>query len=92
MAFMFDSVAIRFRKGLLGEEAPRVVDYKWPKDWWEALKERWAPGWFLKRWPVLFHHETVDLWTCYPDIAIPKQNTVRVPVINSWDDTKWRDE
>ena len=26
--------------------------YMKPVDWWEAIKERWAPKWFLKRYPV----------------------------------------
>lgn len=26
----------------------------WPADWWEAVKQRFAPKWFLRRWPVRF--------------------------------------
>ena len=29
-----------------------VVDSKWPRDWWQAFRERWFPGWWLKRHPV----------------------------------------
>ena len=25
----------------------------WPRDWWQAVKQRFAPAWFLRRWPVL---------------------------------------
>jgi hypothetical protein len=28
------------------------IYHKYPKDWWEALKERWFPEWAKKRWPV----------------------------------------
>src|SRR5678809_654895 len=28
-----------------------VAEY--PADWWQALKERFAPKWFLRRYPVL---------------------------------------
>ena len=35
----------------------RLVTYEellgqYPADWWQALKERWFPGWLLKRYPV----------------------------------------
>ncbi len=81
-----DALAMRFGVSLWGEEAPKVVDYKWPKDWWEAFKERWAPRWYLKRWPVLYHREQVDLWVCYPEIRVPKEKFARIPVITSSDD------
>ena len=25
---------------------------EFPENWWEALKDAWAPVWFRKRWPV----------------------------------------
>ena len=25
---------------------------KWPDGWWQAVKDRFAPAWFLRRWPV----------------------------------------
>lgn len=28
--------------------------HKWPRDWWQHLKERFAPAWLLRRWPVLY--------------------------------------
>lgn len=33
----------------LGGETFRVT---YPRDWWQAFKERWAPRWALRRWPV----------------------------------------
>lgn len=29
-----------------------VINRKWPADWWQALKERWFPGWLLRWFPV----------------------------------------
>jgi hypothetical protein len=26
--------------------------FVYPADWWQAVKERFAPRWFLRRWPV----------------------------------------
>lgn len=25
---------------------------RWPKDWWQAFRDRWFPKWWLKRHPV----------------------------------------
>jgi len=35
------------------------VHKRWPKDWWQAFKDRWFPAWALKRWPVQW--ETIDI-------------------------------
>jgi hypothetical protein len=32
------------------DEDEIVITY--PRDWWEAVKSRFAPLWFIKRWPV----------------------------------------
>jgi hypothetical protein len=39
-----------------------------PFDWWEAVKERFAPQWFLTRYPVRYHTDIVDMkaiWAGY---------------------------
>ena len=46
--------------------------FKAPLDWREALKERFAPAWFLKRWPVRYRFETVKVVECYPELPLPK--------------------
>ena len=42
---------LSFRKNLPVRE---LLDLKWPKNWKEAAKERFAPAWAKKRWPVLY--------------------------------------
>jgi hypothetical protein len=37
-----------------------VVHRKWPKDWWQAVKERFAPAWFTRRWPVVYDRLDID--------------------------------
>lgn len=32
---------------------------EYPKDWWQAFKERWFPKWALRRWPV--EMEVIDI-------------------------------
>jgi hypothetical protein len=32
-----------------------LQNIKCPANWWEAVKERWAPAWFKARWPVQYN-------------------------------------
>ena len=46
-----------------GAEREKIkVDVRWPADWWQAVRERWAPKWWLKRHPVRYHEVHVDRW------------------------------
>lgn len=51
----------------------KEIECKYPKDWWEAFKERWAPKWFLKRYPIRYNHEVLRAYTVYPKIPIPNE-------------------
>ena len=31
--------------------------FAWPRDWWQAFRQRWLPAWWLRRWPVQMHVE-----------------------------------
>jgi hypothetical protein len=42
---------------------------RFPADWWQAFKERWAPLWFRMRYPVIYTEVTVSMREIYPDIA-----------------------
>lgn len=52
-----------------------TVYRRWPKDWWQAFKERWFPSWALKRWPVEYEEIDIDEIVAYavcPHVDIPK--------------------
>lgn len=49
-----------------------VCEQRWPADWWEALKQRFAPAWFVQRWPVREAVFAVDAWRLW-------QNTPAMP-------------
>lgn len=53
-----------------------VVSY--PENWLEAVKERFAPKWLLKRYPVKRTEITASLWETYPDLtpSIPSETPV----------------
>jgi hypothetical protein len=42
-----------------------------PADWWEALKARWAPEWFKKRYPVNFRIVTFRARLAMPKYVLP---------------------
>ncbi len=43
-----------------------------PRDWWQHAKERFAPQWYLKRWPVLV--TTYSARHFYPEIEVPHRS------------------
>lgn len=48
----------------------KLPEIRYPASWREALKERFAPAWVLKRWPV--RYIVWDVKVVYQDIALPK--------------------
>lgn len=50
-----------------------LLSYKWPRTWWDAAKERWAPAWAYGRWgldPV--QYDTIALHDAITNLAIPR--------------------
>lgn len=41
---------------LYGKEIKREIEetYSYPRDWWQAFKERWYPGFLKKQFPVKY--------------------------------------
>ena len=61
-------LAIRVNGFVFGEGLD-VIRVKYPADWKQAVKERWAPKWLLRRWPVRYTTHSYDLEAIYPQIA-----------------------
>jgi hypothetical protein len=40
--------------GATEEKSTVMEEVKVPVDWWQAFRERWAPAWWLRRWPVVY--------------------------------------
>ena len=44
------------------------VAKRWPKDWWQAFRERWMPAWWLAKYPVQYEvfelHKTFETKIC----------------------------
>lgn len=43
------------------------LEFQYPKDWWQAIKDRFAPRWFRYRWPVKWHVVQVYAAQLYPE-------------------------
>lgn len=48
--------------------------FRAPLNWWEAVKERFAPEWFLNRWPVEYRTEDIDVFALYPRVPLSADN------------------
>lgn len=66
---LFDIHELFVSGKVYGQKSLTEYDIKYPADWLEAVKERFAPAWYLKRHPVKYtrHHITVD--AVYPDLS-----------------------
>jgi hypothetical protein len=53
------------------------IRIEYPKDWIEALKERWAPQWLLAKFPVKMKRHDIKVYDGYPSL---KRKTMGMPV------------
>lgn len=60
----------RLEVTLLGREVERVTA-QWPADWWQAVRERWAPAWWLKRHPVKYQRIDRPVYNVCPHMNVP---------------------
>lgn len=47
---------------------------EYPKDWWQAFRNRWFPNWWLKKHPVEYRKISLDMAV---NCAIPKNYGTR---------------
>lgn len=65
----------QIRLSVFGKSHPEKEVVKFPADWRQAVKERFAPKWFLKKHPVRYTTVTASLEELYPCLkqAIPDE-------------------
>lgn len=65
-----EDAMLRLKAVVMGEhiETPAV---RYPKDWKEAVRERFFPEWALRRWPVQYTEKVFDTRVVYPMISLP---------------------
>lgn len=73
-----DNLLVQLESFVIGDDRKtvrwRLVEYR-PASWWEYLKRRHAPRWFLDRYPVKHqrHERTLSLpvRSLYPEVPVP---------------------
>lgn len=62
-------------RGFIWSEQHQHIEIKYPRDWWQAFKERWFSKRMLERWPVEYKMHNIDVKTLYPNYrpSIPDQ-------------------
>ena len=61
--FLTGDIKVKFEKDIMGRKIDLIV---YPRDWKEALKERWVPKFILKRFPVKY--KAHNIYALYPSL------------------------
>ena len=69
--FMCDEICLRVKQEVAGQGPYSYPTARHPRDWKEAVKERFAPAWLLNRWLVKYRKIIFDARIVYPKIALP---------------------
>jgi hypothetical protein len=77
----------------LASDSIQDVTIRYPSDWWQALRARWFPASWLRRYPVcetVHHYEAKRV---FPDFVYPKNlgRSICVVTHDTWTDKWWRD-
>jgi hypothetical protein len=69
---------VELRAHIYGKRHPDKHVIRYPENWWEAVKERFAPAWFRDRYPVRFVTITATLEEVYPELSavLPEKHPV----------------
>lgn len=81
LGYASDEILYRLRSYLAGSksETERVDQIiRVPLSWWDHVKERFAPKWFLKRWPIQYRtieiKRVVTITNICPHIEVPNDD------------------
>lgn len=75
--------------GYLAADHLETVTIVYPRDWWEAVKQRFGPDWFVRRYPVIETRHVVDLKAVYPEIALPEKFGPYIRVVQHTSSESW---
>ena len=70
-----NQIIMNFRTRILGQrkEVEKSVVYEFPKNWFEHLKQDYAPKWILKRFPVkteyFYKKIVIDASALFPELG-----------------------
>ena len=74
-----DALIMKMRAFVLGEEGDKI-EISYPEDWWQAVRERWLPKWWIKKYPVKYKEHYITPQTIYPHfrISIPEKRVLKL--------------
>jgi hypothetical protein len=81
---MCQDVVVASFVSLFAAENLKKYEFRRPLDWWEAVKERFAPAWFLQRYPVRYHIDVVDvkaIWKGFGPSDCPSKYGPVIPYV-----------
>jgi hypothetical protein len=73
--------------GYLWSERIARTEFRYPRDWKESVKERFAPWWVKRRWPVVYTVQVVDARVAYPEFKPSVQGSA-VRVVQRFTETQ----
>jgi hypothetical protein len=62
-----ESLVVSLQATVLGK-GPKEFTCQYPESWWQHLKERWFPGWLLRRHPVRYRQWQVKAYMHFSEI------------------------
>jgi hypothetical protein len=75
--------------GFIYKRDVESLHVQYPRDWWQALKERWFPSWLIDRFPVAYHCVDYDVLALYPELHRRYTVSSVGPVVFSADKREW---
>jgi hypothetical protein len=82
--YLIDALEANIR-GYIWGESQKGYSFKYPTNWWQALKERWFPMWMKKKFPVLYTTQSITVDVIYPDLKISLPEHQHQVVINHYE-------
>jgi len=70
--FWRDTVGLRIIQEVWGETL-EYISVEYPTTWWEHVKQRFAPKWFKKIWPVRYGCAKLEARALYPKLSFPDE-------------------
>lgn len=77
------AMVLKLEGHVLSENLERY-EIEYPKDWWQAFKERWFPERLLEKYPVVYTQEIIDLKVLYPRLKVSLPEQQRTYRLEKW--------
>ena len=74
--FMLDDVCVRVKQIIMGQGPFKCPAAQYPRNWIEAIKDRFLPSWLRERWPIKYTKMYFNARILYPKIKYPDEEHV----------------